>query len=410
MKIGEFAAACTTSRDTIRYYVTEGLLFPKLRGKQLEFAQRDLEEYQRIQQWKAMGFTLTEIKSIAQLYRLSNAIEPSTIDEYQGMLRSKREQLLAQQEQLKKSLKQLHEEDERVERLRLPRKAALTGIPLEAVPLLACPSCGGRFSIRKAELHGSALMKGELQCSCGYHAAIREGILCTGNCYTGLYDQPDLRRELYHDTGSEWDLCMQRALDVMLEQVHRMDLHHKVLLETNINGFFFTYHFLNQLPQDNLFVFVDKYEETLQMYKGYVEALAPELPVLYIADAGEHYPLAPGSIDVQVGIMSENEYTFYHPHHQILDIAPLFRPGGRVLQLFTSCGEHSRSRQKQMELYPEGGSERGCIRFVQWDYEKEGFAFDLTEIGQVLHTTKHHFYRSHVDGEPLTIYIFDAAR
>ena len=104
MKIGEFAAACNTSRDTIRYYVTEGLLFPKLRGKQLDFAQRDLEEYQQIQQWKAMGFTLAEIKGITQLYRLSNAIEPSTIDEYQAMLRGKREQLLAQQEQLKKEL------------------------------------------------------------------------------------------------------------------------------------------------------------------------------------------------------------------------------------------------------------------------------------------------------------------
>ena len=102
--------------------------------------------------------------------------------------------------------------------------------------------------------------------------------------------------------------------------------------------------------------------------------------------------------------------TNHHPHHQILDIAPLFRPGGRVLQLFTSCGEHSRSRQKQMELYPEGGPERGCICFVQRDYEEKNFTFHLTEIGQVLHTTKHHFYRSHVDGEPLTIYIFDAVR
>ena len=96
---------------------------------------------------------------------------------------------------------------------------------------------------------------------------------------------------------------MQRALDVMVERVHKMDLHHKVILETNINGFFFTYHFLNQIPRDNLWVFVDKYEETLRMYKGYIEALA---------DAGEHYPLAPGSVDVQLGIMSENEYTFYH--------------------------------------------------------------------------------------------------
>lgn len=79
----------------------------------------------------------------------------------------------------------------------------MTGVPLEAEPLLVCPHCGGWFAIRRAELQGSALMSGELQCACGYHAAIREGILCTDNCYTGLYDQPDLRRELYHDTGPE---------------------------------------------------------------------------------------------------------------------------------------------------------------------------------------------------------------
>lgn len=70
-------------------------------------------------------------------------------------------------------------------------------VPLRALSLLQCPLCGGRFKLENADLDARYIYRGNLRCACGEELPILDGILETGNLYTGAYDQPDLKRELH---------------------------------------------------------------------------------------------------------------------------------------------------------------------------------------------------------------------
>ncbi|MCI6886483.1 MAG: MerR family transcriptional regulator [Lachnospiraceae bacterium] len=410
MKIGRFAAVCNVSTDTIRYYIQENLLFPRKNGTQWEFTNKDLDDFSRIQELKQMRFSIRETQAALQLERMSNLIEAATIDEYETILHEKKRILEKEQEELTASMTLLDKELGRTEQMRRIHKKGHGGVPLSSVSLLTCPECRKQLNIVDASISFSYITEGTLSCSCGYQARIRDGIVCTGHLYEGHHDTPDLKRELYHDTGREWEICMQKGTERMLEEIRQTDLHRKVVFEANINGFFFTYHFLKQLPHDNLFIFVDKYEEVLRMYKNYMEILYSDLNVLYIADASEHYPLKDNCIDVQLGIMGENEYAFYHRHHQIFDLSSQLKQSCEIIGLYSSCPKTSATMQQMKKRYPEGSERQYHISNLEEDYRACGYQMELTHIGDVLHTIKHHSYCAHVDGEPLSVYVYHAKK
>ncbi|MEA4933263.1 MAG: MerR family transcriptional regulator, partial [Lawsonibacter sp.] len=86
MKIGELASRTGLSRDTIRYYINNGLLVPEKNDAQYNFSERELQDLQTIIKMKRQNFNLTEIQNYLSLKRLSNLIEPETIDECLRMM------------------------------------------------------------------------------------------------------------------------------------------------------------------------------------------------------------------------------------------------------------------------------------------------------------------------------------
>ncbi|WP_125140951.1 MerR family transcriptional regulator [Clostridium transplantifaecale] len=409
MKSGEFAKLCNSSKDTIRYYTGIGLLMPKSQGSQKNYTERDVEDLRYIQKLKKMQFNIKEIKAFLQMRRMSNFVEPSTLSTYKGLLEEKRKKLVLERDELEESISLIDEETENIEKITTTMKKGKSGVPLAAIPILACPHCRKQLNIENADIRYKYIDNGLLTCTCGYQAQICDGVILTGNLYHGEHDKPDLKRELYHDTGEEWAVIMQKCTDLLLDEVNRHSLSGKVVMEPNINGFFFSYHFLAQMPKDCMYIFVDKYEEVLRMYKDYFEILYQDLDILYIADASEHYPLKDESVDLKFGLFSENEYTLYHKRHQIMDISNLLKPEAEILEVYCSYGENSVSRKRLMDLYPEGSRRTASISFLEEDYRKNGFTLQKTEVGHLSETKKHHSYIAHIDGEQITIY-FCAAR
>ena len=81
MKIGELAKSNGVSRATIRFYMENGLLVPNESNGQYTFSKQDEEDLQTILKMKRQQFTLKEIQHYLSLKRMSNFIEPETIDE-----------------------------------------------------------------------------------------------------------------------------------------------------------------------------------------------------------------------------------------------------------------------------------------------------------------------------------------
>lgn len=404
LKIGDFADLYQVSKDTVRYYVKMGLLRPQVVGTQMHFGEKDKLDMGTILRLKNMQLSITEIRSLLYLKRMSNFIEPATLNRCIELLENKAKELRQQRENLDASLELLQQEIRQLEERKKVAHTAASGVPLEAIALLRCPHCGKSFTIEGGEISRSFLMKGQLRCDCGCQMEIRNGILLTGNLYTGNHDTPDLERKLYHETGLQFSICAPRCPEFMLQELNKRDLHGKVIFEGNINGYFFIYNFLDNLPQDCLYIIADKYPEVLADYKSLMETLALDLKVLYIADAGEHLPLARESLDLVVALFGELEYSFYHKQCQLQNLKEQLKPGAELIGAYQSLPWGSQSRKNLMRKYPEGSSRMCSMKALEEEYRQNGYSLKTKLLGTVLETTKHHMYTEHVDGEPLEMY------
>ncbi|WP_028829885.1 MerR family transcriptional regulator, partial [Proteocatella sphenisci] len=72
MKIGQFAKLNNTSIDTIRHYMSLGLLLPEKAGNQYEFDEKCMSDYLEIQRLKQIGFTLSEIQHLMLYKKMGN--------------------------------------------------------------------------------------------------------------------------------------------------------------------------------------------------------------------------------------------------------------------------------------------------------------------------------------------------
>ena len=407
MKIGEFSKMCEISKDTVRYYVNIGLLVPKMKDGNMDFTDREIQDYLFIRRWKNMQFSIQEIKAFLYLRRISNMIEPATIDECLSLLQTKEDSLLQEIENLKESVSLIREERTLFEKRRMVVPEKRGGVPLSMIPNLCCPHCRKQLMIENASINGKYIYSGDLKCNCGYTAKIEKGIVMTGNQYHGNYDTPDLSRKLYEEVGEEYTNLMQECAERILETKKKQDWSHKVILETNINGRFFTYNYFERMPKDASYIFVDKYPEVLLMYKEWIDTLWPEMDVLYIADASEKYPLKEQCVDVFISFTGENEYSFYHKNMQITDIKEVLKENTVIVGGFQSLPEHSQSRKNLMEHYPEGNREMFILRLLEDAYRNAGAKIETFRLGDVKKTKKHHCYLCHQDGEPISIIYYE---
>ena len=95
MKIGELAKNCGVSKATIRFYMGNGLLIPNENGGNYSFSEQDQDDLQTILRMKEQQFSLKEIQNYISLKRLSNLIEPDTIDECLRIMENKKLEIKA---------------------------------------------------------------------------------------------------------------------------------------------------------------------------------------------------------------------------------------------------------------------------------------------------------------------------
>lgn len=407
MKIGEFSKVCEISKDTVRYYVNIGLLVPKMQNGTIDFTDQEIEDYQYIRRWKNMQFSIQEIKEFLYLKRISNMIEPTTINECMGLLKNKEVALRQEINGLKESIDLIREEMTFFEKRKMAVPERQSGVPLNAVTFLCCPHCRKQLSIENANINGKYIHSGVLKCNCGYTAKISEGIVITENRYTNQYDSPDLSRKLYEEVGEENTKLVRQGAELILETQKKQNWSHKVILEANINGRFFTYSYFDCMPKDAVYIFVDKFPEILMMYKRWIDTLWPDMEILYIADASEKYPLKDECVDVFLSFGGENEYSLYHKKFQITDIRNLLKRHAMVLGLFQSLSEYSNSRKALMERYPEGNDRRFLVSAMESAYIEAGVNIGLRALGSATSIRKQLGFVCYEDGDPFTINYFE---
>ena len=181
------------------------------------------------------------------------------------------------------------------------------------------------------------IYSGKFTCTCGYTAVVDDGILITPNGYEGEHDKPDVSRELYKDLPPALISLFQRSYNWMKDQLRGMDLENKVVMETYINAWFFFHNHQQYFSKTGRYIIVDKYPETLRMYKELIEKENYDLDILYIADASTNFPITKGCVDLNLDFFAVNEHNFYHGHRlwiricavtQVLKYGPAMKISG----------------------------------------------------------------------------------
>ena len=407
MKIGEVGKKYGLSTDTLRYYIKSGLLIPrgKARYSRCEFRKRDLEDLELILRMKEQRFSLKDIMTVLAMRRTSNMVEPHTLEAWSRLYERQREVLRLEIGKLNRALESLEQEASLLLREEKSAPRVSTGTPLRALGLLRCPACGGGFRLEDAALDSRYIYRGSLRCGCGRELSIEDGVVETGNLYVGAYDRPDLKRELYTEVIGPFLTYLQKGLDKVDHFLREKLRPESVVMETHINSFFFAYNHLDAIPEDTLYIVVDRYPEMLREYKRLLENMGIQRDFLFIADNSMRFPLQEPCVDFLVSCMSDNEYCLYNPGSYIGDMKPFLRENAETVGTFLSFGKQTKSQRLIHESYPEGSERPYSRELFERQYREAGFHLTVENEGVVRETAhKGRFvWACHAPGDAMQI-------
>ena len=407
MKIGNLLHKYGVSRETLHYYIRIGLLNPTMSHGQYDFTERDEQDLEDILRLKSLHFKLEEIMPILNWKKFSLGAESSMREKYLAAFAVKEKELLQQSRALAQSAEEIRTE---MERILHADQASVTklGVPLPALPWLVCPDCGSHLELFGANFDYQSVYQGELRCGCGYGARIKNGIICTGNRDEEPDDRPDLERQVYQQLDSSFVKAHQSCSNQVMRQLKGIDTRGNVLLEGNINGYFFLYNRMKELDPDCLYIIVDKYEEQLEMYRELMEQAGLQLKVLFIADAQNKLPLAAGCVDILVNFFSENEWQLYHEGTYLEASRRYLKKGALTLGAYNSFPKASESRKNLKKRYPRSSTRCHNIDFLIQDYQKQGVDLKTEQVAEFCHTESGYSLSCHQAGENLTVYYITA--
>lgn len=410
MRIGKVSEQYHISVDNLYYYINYGLLVPPRPKGQYVFDSNTLKDLEWILELKELDFSLREIHIILSLKRVSGLADSQDIEELKAIYAGKRDFCLQEIQRKQEIIARL---EEKIETLNTHPTSAIpkTGVPLSMLPLLCCPACQGSLSLTDVEMDQRFLYSGSLRCSCGYQAHIDHGILMTPNKNTNLQDTPDVTRELYKELPPELISMFQRSYNRMLKEMDEMDLHHKVIAETYINAWFFMHNHLDDLPSDSQYLVIDKYPETLLMYKHLIEKQRPDLDILYLADSSTSFPLKQECIDLHLDFFAVNEHNFYHSTFLYQELLPYLKKTADIIGTYFYFEHAQKSMRQLLSLYPECSPRNFNLSYFHSSLSTWGF--DLLEeedCGFITDSGNNLGFGFHVKGEKMHLLPYHGKR
>lgn len=401
MRIGKVSELYHISVDNLYYYINYGLLVPPRPKGQYHFDSQTLRDLELILELKALNFSLQEIHRILSIYRILEPTGTEDITELIRIFTDKRSACLEEAGRLEQVARIL---DSKILELTSRRISSETarGLPVRMLDLLRCPNCGGAFSISGANMNLQDIYSGAVSCSCGYHITIENGILITPNKNTSLYDKPDLKRELYKDLPPKLISRFQLSYNWMCDKLAENPLKDKVVLESYVNAWFFLHNHLEYLDPSSRYIVVDKYPETLLMYKKLIEQQNTKLDILYIADSSTEFPLKKECIDLNIDFFSINEHNFYHHSFLVDRLLPYMKQDSALLGTYFYFADAPKSHRALMELYPESSPQNFSLNYFKKSLRSTPYRLtDQEDFGTITDTGNNLGFGFHCKGEKL---------
>ncbi|MGZ9815753.1 MerR family transcriptional regulator [Peribacillus simplex] len=378
MKIGTFAKLFHVTTDTVRYYIELGLLIPDKKNTQYQMNQLCLDDMAFITELKKFHFSLIEIQQILSYQRVTNFSDHEDIDYYNNFLIDKKNHLIKKKEDISKTIKLI----EKAVQTNSPssKEENFTGVPLSFVNFLYCPKCHIPLEMKDVTIKKVYIQTGSLTCTCGYEAAIEEGIIITGNLYeTSPYPSYFYDKETIKEINPNMINLFEKSNFWFQKVLHNVDLKNKLIVETNVDAFVSLPKYIDVLETSASYVFSGYSLAMLKKVRKRIERMNPKPNVLYILNSDLNLPLKPLSIDVFVDSFTANDFSLLNPQFPIHVLKNYFHSSSTIVGGYSYYDSSGKSLKNISALYPNSHEHILYPKYLEENLSGNGFQITQSE-------------------------------
>ncbi|MDK7472255.1 methyltransferase domain-containing protein [Bacillus paranthracis] len=335
MKIGKFGEVNNISIDTIRHYMDLSLIIPEKKGGHYffdEYCQTDLE---LIIHYKDLGFSLNEIKELFFYKNLAKSMNYEKDIFYQSLFKLKYDKMEQEIELLEKKRDKLkgvlHD-------LLLTNETSNTiiGIDLSILHLLTCSKCRQKLILQDGIINNNQITEGKLICNCGEEYIITSGIITAGKSFKAneRTSLEDTISDYIHETDNTYLENMLKEGEWAKKKLIHLDLNNKLILDIGSGLGFFLRSIYEELPEDCLYIAVDRDFNKLLFLKDVLARKNPRRNILFICADFLNIPIQNRSVDIVIDHSGTSNYSFEHADFLLHELNPLFKSNCYLLSLF----------------------------------------------------------------------------
>ncbi|MGK8828779.1 MerR family transcriptional regulator [Bacillus paranthracis] len=335
MKIGKFGEVNNLSIDTIRHYMDLSLIIPEKKGGHYffdEYCQTDLE---LIIHYKDLGFSLNEIKELFFYKNLAKSMNYEKDIFYQSLFKLKYDKMEQEIELLEKKRDKLkgvlHD-------LLLINETSNTiiGIDLSILHLLTCSKCRQKLILQDGIINNNQITEGKLICNCGEEYIITSGIITAGKSFKAneRTSLEDTISDYIHETDNAYLENMLKEGEWAKKKLIHLDLNNKLILDIGSGLGFFLRSIYEELPEDCLYIAVDRDFNKLLFLKDVLARKNPRRNILFICADFLNIPIQNRSVDIVIDHSGTSNYSFEHADFLLHELNPLFKSNCYLLSLF----------------------------------------------------------------------------
>lgn len=342
MRIGQFAVQNNTSIDTIRHYMSLGLLVPEKQNAQYDFDENCTQDFHEIAQLKQIGFTLSEIQQLLLYKRIGKLTGYDRRLTYTSFFEKKKEQIELEIDRLNKMKHNLKNELNEM-RLKLDEDKALKrdiiGINIASLDLFACPVCQASFEITEGNISQGILIGATLTCSCNYQLRIEDGIVYTPEITVNTHEGIDTDYSQYSEsfidayintTDIEYLQKIHAGLRWSSRHISFDVLDNAIILEPGSGHGYFMRHMLEFFPESSTYIAVDHDPLKIMWLKKVIERSHPKCKVIFVCADFTKLPLKKHSVDLLLDMSGSSNYAFEHSEFLLEKIDHLLKKNAHI--------------------------------------------------------------------------------
>ncbi len=335
MKIGKFGEVNNISIDTIRHYMDLSLIIPEKKGGHYffgEYCQTDLE---LILHYKDLGFSLNEIKGLFFYKNLAKSMNYEKDTFYQSLFKLKYDKMEQEIEILEKKRDKLKRV---LHDLSLTNETSnsIIGVDLSVLHLLTCSKCNEKLILQDGIINNNQITEGKLICNCGKEYNITSGIITADKLFKANEQTllEDTISDYIYETDNAYLENMHREGEWAKKKLIELDLNNKLILDIGSGLGFFLRNIYEELPEDCLYIAVDRDFNKLIFLKDVIARRNPRRNILFICADFLNIPIQNRSVDIVIDHSGTSNYSFEHENFLLHELNPLFKTDCYLLSLF----------------------------------------------------------------------------